>query len=168
MAIHHGPSAEIFKPDGGLRFDILNDDAAQVLREAIRLARATGWDRLRSPHLFMGLLAVPDASVREWGRRLGTDPSNLLEQFQELFHRANDDDAAVLLNREFLSDNVIRLLREAYQRAADNQRTHISAMDLLITILIAPKSFVVQCFEHIGLTAGKLTEWAVMAELQPK
>src|SRR6516225_4707257 len=116
MAIHHGPSAEIFKPDGGLRFDILNDDAAQVLREAIRLARATGWDRLRSPHLFMGLLAVPDASVREWGRRLGTDPSNLLEQFQELFHRANDDDAAVLLNREFLSDNVIRLLREAYQR----------------------------------------------------
>jgi len=60
----------------------------------------------------MGLLATPDASVRNWGRRLRTDLAALLEQFCELFYQAEGDPEAVLfLNREFLSNNVIRILR---------------------------------------------------------
>jgi ATP-dependent Clp protease ATP-binding subunit ClpA len=119
---------------------------------------------LRSPHVFMGLLALPDARVRNWGQRLGADLTALLEQFRELFQQPEGDADAVLLHREFLSDNVIRLLREAYQRAAEQNRSQITSMDLLISILTAPKSFVAGCFEHIGVTAAKLTEMAVMAE----
>ena len=72
----------------------------------------------------------------------------------------------LLLNREFLSDNVIKLLREARQRASDHSRDKISPLDLLISLFTTPNSIVAECFERIGVTAAKLTELAVMAEQQ--
>jgi ATP-dependent Clp protease ATP-binding subunit ClpA len=156
---------DIFLPGGRLRLDLLTDDATQALHEAVRLAKETRWDSLRSPHVFMGLLAVPDASVANWGERLQADLAKLLSQFQELFHQEEGDEEAVLaLNREFLSDNVIRLLRESYNRASDHRRPKITPMDLLISLLTASNSIVAECFERIGVTAAKLTELAVIAE----
>src|SRR5262249_34622470 len=110
-------------------------------------------------------LAVPDASVINWGERLQADLTKLLGQFQELFHQEEGESEAVLaLNREFLSDNVIRLLREAYTRATDHHRERITPMDLLISLLPASNSRVAECFERTGVTAAKLTELAVIAE----
>ncbi len=156
---------DIFLPGGRLRLDLLTDDATQALHEAMRLAKETRWDSFRSPHVFMGLLAVPDASVTNWGERLQADLAKLLSQFQELFHQEEgDEDSILALNREFLSDNVIRLLREAHNRATDHRRQHITPMDLLISLLTASNSIVAECFERIGVTAAKLTELAVIAE----
>ena len=113
----------------------------------------------------MGLLSVPDASICNWGERLQADLTKLLSQFQELFHQEEGEEEPVLaLNREFLSDNVIRLLREAFNRAGDHRRAKITPMDLLISLLTASNSIVAECFERIGVTAAKLTELAVMAE----
>src|SRR3954453_16716085 len=156
---------DIFLPGGRLRLDCLTESAAAALRESLRLARETRWDTVRSPHVFMGLLAVPDASVRNWGERLQADLNNPLGKFQELFHQEEGEDEAILvLNREFLSDNVIRLLRDAYNRATDHRRKQITPMDLLISLLTASNSIVAECFERIGVTAAKLTEQAVIAE----
>jgi ATP-dependent Clp protease ATP-binding subunit ClpA len=154
---------DIFLPGGRVRVEILDDSAAHALAESMRLARDTHWDSLRSPHVFMGLLAVPDPGMRNWGERLGADLPKLLGQFQELFHQDGEPEV-LLLGREFLSDNVIRLLRDAFQRAVDHGRAQISSMDLLISLLTAPHSIVAECFERIGVTAAKLTELAVMAE----
>jgi ATP-dependent Clp protease ATP-binding subunit ClpA len=165
MATPGDSADDIFLPGGRLRLELLTESAAQALREALRLARETRWDSVRSPHVFMGLLAVPDASVSNWGERLQADLSKLLDQFQELFHQDEGEDEAILvLNREFLSDNVIRLLREAFSRATDHRRARITPMDLLISLLTASNSIVAECFERIGVTAAKLTELAVMAE----
>ncbi len=156
---------DIFLPGGRLRHELFTDPALETLKESIRLARETRWDSVRSPHVFMGLLSKPDASVHNWGERLQADLSKLLGQFQELFHQEEGEDEAVLvLNREFLSDNVIRLLREAFNRAVDHRRAKITPMDLLISLLTASNSIVAECFERIGVTAAKLTELAVMAE----
>jgi ATP-dependent Clp protease ATP-binding subunit ClpA len=156
---------DIFQPGGRLRLDLLTDPAVEVLNEAVRLARDTRWDSVRSPHVFMGLLSVPDASVAYWGERLQADLNKLLGQFQELFNQEEGEDENFLtLNREFLSDNVIRLLREAFNRANDHRRRKITPMDLLISLLTAPNSIVAECFERIGVTAAKLTELAVIAE----
>jgi len=156
---------DIFVPDGRIRLDCLNEPALQAMREAVRLTRETRWESVRSPHVFMGLLAAPDASVRNWGQRLQADLSKLLNQFQELFHQEEGEEEAILaLNREFLSDNVIRLLREAFSRAQDHHRRRITPMDLLISLLTASNSIVAECFERIGVTAAKLTELAVIAE----
>jgi ATP-dependent Clp protease ATP-binding subunit ClpA len=165
MASPESAKDDIFTPAGQLQPDYLTDGAATVLHEALRLAKETRWESVRSPHIFMGLLSHPDAGIRAWGERLKADLTTLLGQFQELFHQETGDrDAVVVLNREFLSDNVIRVLRDAYQRALDHRRRAVTPMDLLITLLTSPNSIVAECFERIGVTAAKLTEWAVMAE----
>jgi ATP-dependent Clp protease ATP-binding subunit ClpA len=156
---------DIFQPSGRLRLDLLTPSSIDSLKEAIRLARETRWDSVRSPHVFMGLLSHPDASVRIWGQRLQADLPRLLGQFQELFHQDEGEEEAVLvLNREFLSDNVIRLLRDAFHRAVEHNRGQVTPMDLLISLLTASNSIVADCFERIGVTAAKLTEQAVIAE----
>lgn len=160
-------SPDVFLPSGGLRLDRVDDSASGVLQQTLRMARDTRWDSIRSPHVFMGLLAAPDASVNEWGERLGADLPMLLDQFRELFQQEDGSDPGPLvLNREFFSDNVIRILRDAFARAAEHQRKRITPMDLLISILTAPNSIVAECFERINVTAAKLTELAVMAELK--
>jgi ATP-dependent Clp protease ATP-binding subunit ClpA len=166
MATPDPPSEDIFHPSGGLRPDLLTDAATAALREALRYGRQTRWESLRSPHIFMGLLAAPDAAMMNWGERLGADLGQLLGQFEQYFHQEQGDPEALLaLNREFLSDNVIRLLRDAHQRALSNNRTAVSPMDLLIALLTATNSIVAQCFEQLGgITAAKLTELAVLAE----
>ena len=160
------PPRDIFQPGGQPRPECFSEPATRVLAEAVRLAKETHWDSVRSPHLFMGLLAAPDEGVRRWGARLEADLGQLLKQFQELFHQDDCERAPLLmLNREFLSDNVMRFLREAYRRALEHQRSAVLPMDLLITLLIN-KSVVLDCFEHAGFTAAKLTELAVLAEQQ--
>lgn len=163
MAAPDSSINDIFHPGGRLRLDCLTEEAVRALREALRLAKETRWDSVRSPHVFMGLLAVPDPSVRTWGERLQADLPQLLGQFQELFQQ-DEEEALLALNREFLSDNVILLLREAHHRAIDHGRGQITPMDLLISLLTAPNNIVAQCFERIGYTAAKLTEHAVIAE----
>ena len=165
MASPESGNEDIFMPGGQLQAEFLTDAAATVLHEALRLAKETRWESVRSPHIFMGLLSHPDAGVRVWGERLGADLGKLLGQFQELFHQEEGDrEAIVVLNREFLSDNVIRLLRDAFERARSHQRRAMTPMDLLITLLTSANSIVAECFERIGVTAAKLTELAVMAE----
>jgi ATP-dependent Clp protease ATP-binding subunit ClpA len=155
---------DIFAPGGKIRPDVLDDSATRALRESIKYARSTRWDSVRSPHLFMGLLAAPDPGIHCWGDRLGADLPRLLEQFAELFHQEEAEELPPLtLNREFLSDNVIRLLREAHQRASDNRR-RVTPIDVLISIFTTPNSIVAECFERIGVTAAKVTELAVIAE----
>jgi len=167
MAAPEPAREDVFLPGGHLCTECISEPALKVLRESLKLAKDTRWDSVRSPHIFMGLLACPDPGVRTWGERLGADLNRLLDQFQELFHQEEGDCANLLmLNREFLSDNVIRLLREAYARALDNHRRTVTPMDLLITLLTATNSIVAECFERIGVTAAKLTELAVLAEQQ--
>jgi ATP-dependent Clp protease ATP-binding subunit ClpA len=162
-----GPE-EIFLPGGQICKESVTGPALTVLQEALKLARVTRWDSVRSPHIFMGLLAVPDPGVRLWGDRLGADLGRLLRDFQELFHQEEGEcEALLMLNREFLSDNVIRLLREAHARALDHHRAAVTPMDLLITLLTTSNSIVAECFERSNIaTAAKLTEWAVLAEQQ--
>jgi ATP-dependent Clp protease ATP-binding subunit ClpA len=165
MATPEGSVDDIFLPGGRLRLDCFNDEALRALREGLRLAHETRWDSIRSPHVFMGLLAVPDGNIRNWGDRLQADLSMLLDQFQELFYQEQGEEEAVLaLNREFLSDNVIGLLRDAFHRALDHHRCKITPMDLLISLLAAPCSIVAECFTRIGVKTVKLIELAVMAE----
>jgi len=163
------PTEDIFQTDGHLRADMFTEDALAAMREALHQTRDTGWDSVRSPHVFMGLLAAPDAGVRYWGDRLEENLTDILGQFQELFRQEDTDGEPVLaLNREFLSDNVIRLLRDALQRTLANRRCRITPMDLLVCLLTTPNSIVAECFERIGITAAKLTELAVLAEHQAR
>jgi hypothetical protein len=164
------PYGDVFLPSGTLRLEVLTEPAAYALRESVRFARETRWESVRSPHVFMGLLASPDAVVTEWGVRLGEDLAGLLEKFREAFFQKDGDPALPLaLHREFLSDNVLKLLRAARARSAASGRTAAAPTDLLVCMLSAPNSIVAHCVGHFG--AGKrknLVELAVLAERQAR
>ena len=155
---------DIFLPSGRLRPDVVDGPTARALRETLAQTRATNWDSVRTPHLFMGLLAAPDPGVFAWAIRLGADLTALLDQFRDLFYQEAEPVPPLLLNREFLSDNVLRLLRDAWARAQDQGRSCMGQMDLLITLFSTPHSIVAECFERIGVTATHLTDLAVQAE----
>ncbi len=159
-----GDDDDIFLPSGRLRPDVVDDATAHALREALALTRATNWDSVRTPHLFMGLLAAPDPGVYAWSTHLGADLGKLLDQFRDLFLQDAEPVPPLLLNREFLSDNVLRLLRDGYARAKDYGRECMGQMDLLITLFSTPHGIVAECFERIGVTASQLTEIAEQAE----
>lgn len=158
------PDDDIFLPGGRLRPDVADEPTTRALRESLSHARATNWDSVRTPHLFMGLLAAPDPGVSRWAGRLGADLGKLLDQFRDLFDQDGEPVPPLLLNREFLSDNVIRVLRESWARCGEAGRPNVTQMDLLITLFTVPNSIVAECFERVGVTAAKLTELAVLAE----
>ena len=155
---------DIFMLIGRVRSAVADEPTARALRDSLGHARSTNWDSVRTPHLFMGLLGTPDACVEEWATRLGADTARLLDQFRDLFYQDALPVPPLVLNREFLSDNVIRVLRESHARCEDCGRDQISPMDLLITLFTTHNSIVAECFERIGVPAARLTELAVMVE----
>lgn len=165
MAASFDHAEDVFTQSGYIRDGAFRDEALTALVKSIEFARRTRWDSIRSPHIFMGLLDSGDDGIADWCDRLGADVPRLIEQFEELFqHETGSGQNTIKLHREFISDNVIRLLREAVQRAVDHQRTEATAMDLLVILFTTPNSIVAECFERIGVTAARLTELAVLAE----
>lgn len=158
------PEGDIFQLNGRVRPDVTDEATARALRDSLGHARSTNWDSVRTPHVFMGLLGTAEPAVCEWAHRLGADTARLLDQFRDLFYQDAAPVPPLVLNREFLSDNVIRVLRESYSRAQDCGRDQITPMDLLITLFTTHNSIVAECFERIGVTAARLTELAVMVE----
>lgn len=156
--------ADVFDLSGRVRPAVTDRATRRALAEALVHARATNWDSVRTPHLFMGLLSAPDPGVFNWAGRLNYATVPLLDQFRDLFYQDCDPVPPLQMNREFLSDNVIRVLRDASTRAADYGRDTFTQMDLLITLFTAPNSIVAECFERIGVTTARLTQLAVLAE----
>lgn len=158
------PESDIFQLNGRVRPDVTDECTARALRDSLGHARSTNWDSVRTPHLFMGLLGTGDPAVEQWARKLGADTARLLDQFRDLFYQDAAPVPPLVLNREFLSDNTIRVLRESYARSGDYGRDHITPLDLLITLFTTHNSIVAECFERIGVTAARLTELAVLVE----
>ena len=164
MALPDDPADDIFLPGGRLRRTCRRPAAA--LRESLAYARATNWDSVRSPHLFMGLLAVPGPRRANWGDRLGADLPGLLDQFRELFHQDDGDAIPPLLAQPRVP---VRQrdppAPRGVPRAGDHRRRqHHADGPAHHACSPTPNSIVAECFERIGVTAAKLTELAVMAE----
>lgn len=165
MSHTHESIPDIFLPSGALREDCFAPETLLGLRESLEVTLRTRWDCARSPHVFIGLLSTPDPALQTWGELMQTNLALLAKQFEQLFHQPSSPvPAGIRLHREFLSDNVLRVLRDSVERAQAHQRRKATPMDLLITLLVTPNSIVAECFERVGLTATRLTELALVAE----
>jgi ATP-dependent Clp protease ATP-binding subunit ClpA len=159
-------AGDIFAPTGELRAEVLAPATLSALKESIRWAMHTCWDSLRTPHLFMGLISQPDALVQSWGDKVGADLPALLTQFAEIFHQDHLTPFRLRLHREFLSDNVIELLRRAWQRCLSVSRCHIRPVDLLVITFQHPDNIVANCFQEIGFSAKDMAQFALEIERQ--
>jgi ATP-dependent Clp protease ATP-binding subunit ClpA len=154
----------LFLTDGSLRPELLGEGVLAVLQEAVRKAGETNWDLVHTFHLFMGLMAVPDASVSSWGKHVQLDLPKLLGQFQDLFYQEESkQDPIPGFRRPFLSDEVVQLLAAGRARATLQGRTSLTPLDLLIAIF-TKKTIVAECFERVGVSAGQLVDLATLAE----
>jgi hypothetical protein len=112
----------------------------------------------------MGVLSVGDRHVDEWCRMIGTDPDSLLLQFAALFSRGREAKTPLVrLNREFLSENAIRCLRLAAERARRVDRD-IRLVDLLVALFCPAGGIVAGCFADVGYPPDHLAAMAVAAE----
>jgi ATP-dependent Clp protease ATP-binding subunit ClpA len=158
----------LFLTDGSLCPELLGEGAPAALQEAVRQAMETNWDSIRTPHLFMGLLAVPDAGVSNWGKHLQADLPKLLRQFQDLFCQEGTSQQPIPgFCRPFLSEQVVLLLAAARARATSRGRTSLAPLDLLIAVFTT-QTIVAECFERIGVSAGQLVELAALAERETR
>jgi ATP-dependent Clp protease ATP-binding subunit ClpA len=159
---------DLFHGDGRLRLELFTPRAAKCLRAALDAARQTHWESIRSPHLFMGLLAEPDPPLCAWAERVRINPRRLAAQFTELFREPTGPAAPPLaLHREFFSDNLLTLLRKAFERCRQHDRRQITTLDLLTSVLTAPHSIVAECLKNQGYSARRLADVAAAFEEEP-
>jgi len=160
----HTTESEIFATNGWLKPDVLRPMALKAVQRAVCWAADTRWESVRTPHLFMGLLSVGDRHVSEWCRMIGTDADSLLMQFATLFTHDRDAKTPIVrLNREFLSENALRVLRTAHKRAQRVGR-NIQIIDLLVALFSPAGGIVAGCFADVGYPAARLAAMAVAAE----
>lgn len=156
---------DVFEMNGNLCGQIFAPTAWQAMQGAVAEALETRIPQLRAPHLFMGLISQDDPVILKWGLILRADLKKLHTQFQELFYNSEEQDKILVrLHREFLSDQVIAMLRSANRRCRGHSRTHISSIDILTSVISEPDSVVADCFERIGIRPETLHDYALIAE----
>ena len=165
MPVIPPPEHDVFAPNGWARAELLEPASQKALDRAVSWAADTRWDSVRTPHLFMGLLSAGDRRVFDWCRMFGADPDSLILQFAALFTRSREAKRPIVrLNREFFSENAIRVLRTAHERMLRYERDTIGVSDLLIALFTPNESIVAGCFADAGLPSERLAAMAAAAE----
>ncbi len=95
---------------------------------------------------------------------IGAGMDSLLLQFAALFaHDRKTRTPIVRMNREFLSENAIGILRAARARANRVERK-IRIIDLLVALFSPAGGIVAGCFADVGYPPERLAAMAVAAE----
>ncbi len=162
--------ASLFAANGHLFVEPFTPRCWEALQTAREIAREGGWDNLRTPHLFIGLLLRPDCVIARWAEYTGLDLSKLADQLVILFQQESGfpRPSPVPLHREFCSNSFIKVIQEAYLRTGGKSRSKIAPGDIAAVILRDSDSVVHQSLMQAGLSCidlATLLETAEQAEL---
>jgi len=157
---------DIFLPGGPLDERRFSPAAWAMLQCASQDATETRWETLRSPHVFMGVMAAPDETVARWCEALDSTPEAIRRQFVRLFTETGAAHTRVRLHREFCSTNTIKLFRAAARQAAEIGHLIVRPLDVL-RALLSDDGCVAACFRESGYTASGLRVLLRGAEAGP-
>lgn len=144
--------SDLFHPSGYLDLDMFSTQARGALDMAAESALTTHWEEIRSPHIFLGLLQLPQSKLESRLRHKGVDPLKLADMFcQSVGKLPRLTLKKPLLHREMISDNAMRVLRQAHAAAGKAGHAVIEEGDLLGTILLDEKGFVNQWLKSCRL-----------------
>jgi hypothetical protein len=180
------PESDLFALNGMLRSEVFHSRTWLALQEAIKVTHRARWNCVRSPHLFVGLLTHPDKAIERWAYLMGLNLPFSVTLLTELFTIDAAKPPKILrLHREFMSDTVLGLLRQAEQRRSLQWRSHRSTTpdvaplappgmrreerlilpsDVLMSFATARENVILQCFEHVGISRERMLETAILAE----
>ena len=126
---------DVFLPNGNLDRGRFTPAANVALDEAVATARATRWQMVRTPHLFLGLIVAPDRTVHQWAAHACLDLLELGWKFRQMMRLPGTLPTAPRMHREFLARRAITALRTARTRCDEHDRTRVTPADLLWAIL---------------------------------
>jgi hypothetical protein len=144
-------SSILLLPDGNLQRACFDEDALAALEEAVLMAYRSYWQDLRSPHMFLGILNRRRSRLAQhMTDKLHLDAASLATSL--LVGLTQRPDAALRppkLNREFLSENALGMLRAAQQLAQQlAQDARIGERALLEAILRNPANIVTHILQQ--------------------
>ncbi|QVL33371.1 hypothetical protein KIH39_05510 [Telmatocola sphagniphila] len=147
----------LFAISGHLNRTLFSNDCLKALEEARHAARLGGWDNLRTPHLFIGILLQADQTIKLWAEYSKIDVRNLGEQLRLMFKESDRPRAdAPPLHREFCSNGVIKMLQGSLERMRSQNRTIIHSSDIAVMVLSDVESVVYQTLKESGMNCRDL------------
>jgi len=157
----------LFEDSGNLLARSFDPDAWQSLGFSWGYAVPTGSGFIQPHHLFLGILRQGGAQVRRWLTALKVEREELLESWEELFggFLGNGSRSSPRLNREYLENDLLKLLRDAWNRTRRKGRPQVDVSCLLICILSQAHGLVPGCFERCGVSPDWLVLQAERVEL---
>lgn len=145
-------------PNGALNQGLFEADAWSACEEAALMAYRSHWAELRSPHLFLGILNRRGSKLAKHLAAVLTIDANQLATTL-LVALARNPDASLRppkLNREFLSENALLVLRKAHELAQGRQAPQIKERDLLEAIVTIPSNIITLSLRQSGIDPSKL------------
>ena len=155
----------LFMPNGFVTPELCTEPTYAALELTLKAAAETRWDTIRTPHIFMGLVARENGLAATLFAKTRHSAKDIYRAFSRAFMQRPGAEGPLQLHREFFSDNVIRLMHRARARAADHDEPRISEKQLMMAILEDVDGIVVYTLGQIGLDPERLRE--VCEEIEP-
>ncbi|MEZ6139274.1 MAG: hypothetical protein R3B84_01770 [Zavarzinella sp.] len=131
---------DIFLPNGYCNPDCFSAATWQVLQKAVHAAETHQWEMVRTCHLLMALLQSKDHLATKLLQDNGLQAADVLYRLDQQFPPKDSRVTCerIHLHREYLSQQVLDLLRAARFRQMDMGRTKVSTGDLWWCLLERP------------------------------
>ncbi len=133
------PVSGLFHADGSLHRSRFTSGALAALEAAAEVACATGWEELRGPHVFLGLLQDQSGILCQSLRQIDVAIEPLAEIVATGCRQSQAVGRTPRLHREFLSDRALHIIQEAEQLAGETNP--IGEPELVVAMLKDPRQF---------------------------
>lgn len=148
---------EVLLPDGRLNSDLFEAGCLAAVLISAEMAQRTYWDEIRSPHLFLGVLARPDGILAVALKGKGHDPQSLTDVLYQLVGKPpRSVRSKPLVHREFVSDNALGVLQRAKGIARSAGRSRIGERDLLQAIIADESNYITQVLRQLKIDPLKV------------
>jgi len=128
--------------------------AKDVFEHAQKQARKDGFDIISTEHILFGIFSVEDCLGAKVLENIGLDSSKFHQHYERLSRSSNAGGAG----KAKLSEDIIKVIRYAYEQATKWGHTYIGAEHLLIGILLAGTGQGFQMLTNLGITLENVRE----------
>jgi excisionase family DNA binding protein len=128
--------------------------AQAVLKQAEKQAHKDGFELMGTEHILFGILSVKDCLAATILNNLKMKTTNFDQKYEQLCKSSSE----ILADQKSLSDDIDKLIRNAYEQATEWGHTYIGTEHLLVGILKAEAGAGFQILMDLGITVEKVCE----------
>jgi hypothetical protein len=126
---------KIFTGDGNLCAEVVGQGIIKALEQAVKESGDLNWSDIRSPHLALGVLARDDSTVAAYVLETGQSIKKLIARMRSDFQNDIPVNERPRLERHFFSENAIKYLMVAAEKAEMDGSSRVEEKHLWRAIL---------------------------------